>query len=98
MRTLRKNRFIIKFSRPTVLYNMSPKKGEFREILLRDSHSFFWGGRGRAVNEFLPLLIIQVCIFLELLGDGIVNVVTVRNCYKCYACFFDGFVKYWWSL
>ena len=35
---------------PTVLYNTSPKKGEFREILLRYNHTvsfFFWGGGGK---------------------------------------------------
>jgi hypothetical protein len=81
--TLRKNRFITQFSRSTVLYNMLPKKDEFRDILPCDSHTFLRGWRGRAVNNFLPLLIIQVCILLELLGDGIVKVVTFRNCYKC---------------
>ena len=68
MCTLKENRFIIKFSGPTVLY-MLPKKGEFREILLRDSHTVcvcvcvcvcVWEGKkvgGKAVNEILPLLI-----------------------------------------
>jgi len=36
----------------------------------------------------------QAIILLELLGDGAVKVVTVRNCYIYYVCFFDGFVKY----
>ena len=36
----------------------------------------------------------QACKFMELLGDGAVKVVTVRNCYINSACFFDGLVKY----
>jgi hypothetical protein len=31
---------------------------------------------------------------MELLSAGAVKVVTVRNCYINWACFFDGLVKY----
>ena len=39
--------------------------------------------KGTALPLPLPLLIIQVCILLELLGDGIAKVVAIRNCCKC---------------
>ena len=32
----------------------------------------------------------QVCIALELLGDGALKVVTAGNCYVCEVCFFGG--------